>query len=411
MIDYIEVGNVRIFEGETWKFPLAPLTIFCGTNSSGKSTLLKTLLLISQSIGVDNNFIKNYGSLKFNGSHIDLGNYESFVSNNDTNLDITIGIGLSGTILDYGKATGISDNPFDTNVEVPAYDYKLKAIYKYGLLPFYYVLVDETYELLDTVNLDSYSNYQLNRISPVLKEAKFEVTLSDNYKLEWGVFIKTSPSNTITYKAYIDDQSWMEPVLSQLKTFDQDIIYNSDDFELCAFIEGFWIDSFYFSPKSNSINISSQKSLRGMAYKSILSSYKDLASTVFSRVKEDVTRHLYYIEYVGPLRSTAKRFYSTQMSKGDYLDSSGELLPYFLKDSSYKNVTYTSLGSNERKFISLTKALNYWLYYLRTGKELPEGESGSEIEVEVYKDILVKLNRQSLNCVVKAVSEALTSGT
>jgi predicted ATPase len=45
MLTGVSVGNMRVFEGDPWHFDLRPLTIFCGTNSSGKSTLLKALLV------------------------------------------------------------------------------------------------------------------------------------------------------------------------------------------------------------------------------------------------------------------------------------------------------------------------------------------------------------------------------
>jgi len=101
------------------------------------------------------------------------------------------------------------------------------------------------------------------------------------------------------------------------------------------------------------------------------------------------------IEYVGPLRSSAKRFYLSQVKTDDNLDSSGELLPYFLKDSNFKKVRFKKLSSNQTSESSLTDALNYWLYYLRTGKELSADEIGNEIEVESYKDILVELKIKS----------------
>src|SRR5579862_9044054 len=49
MIEELLISNVRLFEGpEEWRIPLSGLTVFCGTNSAGKSTILKTLLLICQ---------------------------------------------------------------------------------------------------------------------------------------------------------------------------------------------------------------------------------------------------------------------------------------------------------------------------------------------------------------------------
>ena len=41
MITAIELENARLFEGGGWRFDLSPLTVLCGTNSAGKSTVLR----------------------------------------------------------------------------------------------------------------------------------------------------------------------------------------------------------------------------------------------------------------------------------------------------------------------------------------------------------------------------------
>src|ERR1700694_5663584 len=96
MITSIELENVRIFEDGDWKFPLHPLTVFCGTNSSGKSTILKTLLLLRQTQGIDESYSMLPGKLRFSGTQVDLGNYCAFVSHNDYQREV----GLALTIKD-----------------------------------------------------------------------------------------------------------------------------------------------------------------------------------------------------------------------------------------------------------------------------------------------------------------------
>jgi len=273
MLDYIELGNIRIFEGEGWKFPLAPLTVFCGTNSSGKSTILKTLLLLNQNVWVDKthdrNFIKNYGHLKFAGNQIDLGNYESFVSNNDINLDITLGFGFNGWVNDNSKTIRNPEDSPDANFReitflTPSYPYEFKASYKYGLLPSFLLLFDESYELEQSNNLDDYSAFPISRMSPILKEAKFEVNVGQKFKLEWGVYLNPLISKEVIYKAYIKDQQWEHELLSQLFADNVNIQFDSNDYELEAFMDGFFIESFYFTPKRSLLQHPISK--RGLIY-------------------------------------------------------------------------------------------------------------------------------------------------
>ena len=93
MIQDITVSNIRLFEGdEGWKFPLKPLSVFCGTNSSGKSTILKMPVLLAQSQRTQEEDSSNVGRLRCRGGQIDLGNYGSLVSNNNKDFHIQVGL-------------------------------------------------------------------------------------------------------------------------------------------------------------------------------------------------------------------------------------------------------------------------------------------------------------------------------
>jgi len=79
MITEIELENVRLFEDSSWHFSLPPLSVFCGTNNSGKSTILKTLLLLRQSQEIREPRSERQGRLELVGQQVDLGNYSFLV--------------------------------------------------------------------------------------------------------------------------------------------------------------------------------------------------------------------------------------------------------------------------------------------------------------------------------------------
>ncbi|SDZ93145.1 AAA family ATPase [Bizionia paragorgiae] len=60
-MENIKISNFRKIK-ETWDLDLAPITFLTGTNNSGKSTILKSLLLLEDHINSDNHF-----ELDFNG--------------------------------------------------------------------------------------------------------------------------------------------------------------------------------------------------------------------------------------------------------------------------------------------------------------------------------------------------------
>ena len=80
MLKKISLNNVRSFR-DLKDFELKPITVLCGTNSSGKSTILKSLLLWKQTL---ENLSSNEGFL-LNGRYTNLGRQENLLNNNTKN--------------------------------------------------------------------------------------------------------------------------------------------------------------------------------------------------------------------------------------------------------------------------------------------------------------------------------------
>ena len=77
MLKKIGLNNLRSFKNLK-DLELKPITILCGTNSSGKSTILKSLLLWKQTL---ENLSSNDGFL-LNGRYTNLGTQENLLHNN-----------------------------------------------------------------------------------------------------------------------------------------------------------------------------------------------------------------------------------------------------------------------------------------------------------------------------------------
>lgn len=86
MIKHWILNNFKSIEKEK-EFEFRPLTIFAGANSSGKSTVLQSMLLVAQTI---QNPIKSR-SIVLNGHISKFGSYEDIVSNREINRRIKIG--------------------------------------------------------------------------------------------------------------------------------------------------------------------------------------------------------------------------------------------------------------------------------------------------------------------------------
>jgi len=80
MIDEIELTNFKCVEQKTFK--LSKITVFCGTNSAGKSTVIQSLLAIKQSQeSLSNGLFFTYGSLFNFGKVKDIFNYNAKENN------------------------------------------------------------------------------------------------------------------------------------------------------------------------------------------------------------------------------------------------------------------------------------------------------------------------------------------
>jgi hypothetical protein len=108
-IESITLGSVKSFATRQ-RLDLKRLNLIYGANSSGKSSILQTLLLLQQSAA--RAYSAERGVLEFRGGSVDLGGFRTFVHMHDTQRHITIGLrvgdyGLFGEQPDHGNSMEI----------------------------------------------------------------------------------------------------------------------------------------------------------------------------------------------------------------------------------------------------------------------------------------------------------------
>lgn len=74
MLKSISLKNYKCFRDET-TIDIAPLTVLCGVNSSGKSSILKSLLMLKQSYENES----PYNEMLFNGEYVDNGFFDDII--------------------------------------------------------------------------------------------------------------------------------------------------------------------------------------------------------------------------------------------------------------------------------------------------------------------------------------------
>jgi predicted ATPase len=94
-IKYISLNNFRVFKDKT-KLEICPITYLIGPNSSGKSSILKALLLLK------NNSSNDLQVLDFTGMKHNLGSFDNSINvNNTENTEIMFGLEASVSNQDF----------------------------------------------------------------------------------------------------------------------------------------------------------------------------------------------------------------------------------------------------------------------------------------------------------------------
>src|SRR5712664_21224 len=183
MIEQLHISNIRLFEGpEEWKVPLSPLTVFCGTNSAGKSTIIKALLLLCQT--QSDAEVGRFGRISLAGGLVDLGSYQSLVSHNNTNQNIMFGVTIRHSMEVRNLYSLLKIRGADVNSEFPSpsseLEYTLSAKFTCGLRE----------SASDESNRSAVSGKARRKVGPqrvFLKEATFDFSAENNLHLSWRV--------------------------------------------------------------------------------------------------------------------------------------------------------------------------------------------------------------------------------
>jgi len=395
MITQIHLQNVRIFDENPYFFDLPAISVFCGTNSSGKSTILMSLLLLRQTKGITESFISSRGRLRFIGSQVDLGNYKSFVSHEDLSKNITIGITIKDSI-SQGAYRAIKSYAAGVEDEIDLGKRDAKRVQYFLKSTFNFSAVDSE----PGNRRRQKGNRSDQQFQGVLNKAEFEMLDLNNERITNWIVTRKSVESKNYYAIQFPKKYFVTAYGALIPELIKDI---PDLFPELHEEDQFTIDE----NKSNDEYVEFRTSLFGILPNKITIEKVENSSDAKSKsihrfelpfhpileaVQRDLQIALESIEYLGPLRTPAKRYYLTPLDTNPHMDPAGEFLPYVFKDLSQGKryiINYMPPGEVEiKKNVSLVSAVNSWIHYIRTGSTEEIDSRHSEIEYEQTKVVL-----------------------
>lgn len=396
MLKQIGLRNIRIFSDKKWDFDISDISVFCGTNSVGKSTILKIIPLLRQTHGIRESGEPVRGQLRFVGSQVDLGNYTTLTSNrNNGPIEISL---------------LISDN-INTN-RLEAFDYNQTCRDLLG---------DFKSQNIDKINVDiecsfkficdakqHTSNEELNQIEnnsadnifdarpDWLDRAIFTVKYKQINLFRWSISRKLE-NDKIEYFIHFPEKyfnniggaSMMEPSQSALPNDEP-----SDSISLDVVLRGLLPASIIAQrrqKKSRSTNRTQHKTKTWGVFP-LPYNIEEFTNSIFSTLSN--------FHYIAPLRSPAKRYYITNTDNEPTMDPAGEFLPHLLKNNNHlkKKVSYCSpLPGSKNTTESLLAGLSKWINYLKTGSIETFDQNCKDFQISTTKGILVELSLKSEN--------------
>jgi predicted ATPase len=176
MLNNITFENYKAFKKGVFK--IKPLTILLGANSSGKSSLLQLILLLEQTLNLDEFYDS---AVKLNGKYINLGEDENIIRNRDHKKEVTFEFELSNTSFnkELKKIRSKIQNQLTEILIILFYanDFPNKLSHE-KILP---KLINSNF--LNSKNINEFE--LLNRIDELLKELKAKDLNAQHFRGLW----------------------------------------------------------------------------------------------------------------------------------------------------------------------------------------------------------------------------------
>lgn len=327
MIETLSIANFKAFSGNQ-KIKLAPITLIYGPNSSGKSSIIHSIMLLKQSLTRPN----VQGGLVSNGEFVDLGDYSSMVHGHDLNRAISFGFSYLPN-----KKQSVAEYGFDVFGKNRRKEYKLSYNYADGKSDF------KGFSYLDSMSIkvtnESNSSVVFSTAVKSTLLRTMEIEMAELFKLEKPSDIMSSKEKAAAAdKADLSRKRLPAKILAASRTFKfsdrgysaaHDYLINRPsaspndaDLKRVLDVSNLRSDLNYATP--------SMAVMEGRAKSSFsVDSFVQL-NFAFASLASDLKNKFGAITYLGPLRSHPSRFYAPKADQDESVGKQGENVAKFI---------------------------------------------------------------------------------
>lgn len=339
MLTNIELKNFKCFENSE-NIEIRPLTLLCGVNSSGKSSILKSLLMLKQSY--NKNYDKN--GLILNGDYVSSGSYSDIVFGHNESKSFSI------------KNKFVLTKPFNIRDErsredITAFKNIEKIFFNAGIKGISEINIELEYNLKNN-DLDNVLYKQIIRLQAISKSGdsvESEITVSQTQDKKYTICVSNFPCSTGVFVESL--------VLS----------------DAVCYFDGFKIVNLY----ANSIKP------HGFDISTVLTNLYNIFRYTGSMYKN--------IHYLTPLRVYPKRIYFDEMDV-ENVGTSGEYTAQYLnKNQGLKLKGKGFLPNYDVNDCTLGEATNIWLKYFNMSNYDISATDFETLKVNISSDNIINV--------------------
>lgn len=348
MLTSIELDKFKSY-GDRTMFDVKPLTILCGVNSSGKSSLIKSMLLMKQSF---ENLATN-NELTFNEKYCNCGSFRDVVYNRKAE-SFTIKNG-------FKIARGVDKNGNFNDYRDTVYYKELKKMYRLpGKTLAEFDISSEIVVVQD--NNDNHGSVTGNKIQ--LYKLKINVFLQENEiripHITTKIVLKRVGSSPFTYNIFIQD----------LPSTNQGEELYSGELENCTC---------YFSGAA----------LTNMYKQEMEQDARNVLANLFA-IFRIISNQYLSIKFIAPLRETPKRYYISDRNVFDVGVSGENTVLLFAKERKRKKKNVVEPFQSEDLFsinyvdMKMSELVQRWMDYFGLGSLSLAGDTILQLNVDGY---------------------------